>query len=301
METSWRENVLSGCSLDRVPEKRNDEEWLNHLFQDPSTRYVPIAGNRGLVHRNGAEMRWVSGPDAARLASEPEKILLGMHEGVAYVATLMPSGEGSDQFALELGADFVDLRPVASKLPVFDASIFAYARAMVHWRATHHFCGVCGSRTRIEQGGQVAKCMSPKCGKSHFPRTDSAMIVLIRHGDKALLARQASWPPGMYAAVAGFLEPGESLEDCVAREVMEETGLRLSHIAYHSSQPWPFPGSIMIGFHARAATTTLCLDTDELEDARWFTREEASKLPFAFTYSISYRLIKDWIDGLEII
>src|SRR5262249_4560440 len=153
-------------------------------------------------------------------------------------------------------------------------SLLAYARGLMHWHARHGFCGVCGSRTESASAGHVRKCTNPDCGASHFPRTDPAVIMLVHDGDKALLGRQKVWPQGMYSTLAGFVEPGESLEETVRREVYEETGIAVGEVVYHSSQPWPFPASLMIGFHAEARSRTINRVDSELEDAGWFSRAE---------------------------
>jgi NAD+ diphosphatase len=184
-------------------------------------------------------------------------------------------------------------------LPAEEAGLLAYARAMVHWREQHRYCGRCGTRTIAAQGGHVMQCPNPACALQLFPRLDPAVIVLVTDGDRALLGRQPAWPPGRYSTIAGFVEPGESLEDAVAREVGEETGVRVGEIEYHSSQPWPFPSSLMLGFTARARRTDIDLSDDELEDARWFTRAQlaAGEIALPTTHSISFRLIEDWYDA----
>jgi len=174
---------------------------------------------------------------------------------------------------------------------------------MMHWHARHRFCGVCGESAEPRDAGHVRACTSPACGAIHFPRTDPAVIVLVTRGDRTLLGRQPVWDAGRYSTLAGFVEPGESLEDAVAREVHEETGVRLSSVRYHSSQPWPFPSSLMVGFTAEAASDEITIDPDELEDARWFTRDEIRREMDAGTFllpseiSIAYRLIAEWLNA----
>ena len=163
---------------------------------------------------------------------------------------------------------------LASLLPVDEAGLLGYARAMVAWRRRHRYCGTCGAKTMPAKGGHVLVCTNPVCRHEQFPRIDPAIIVLVSDGERALLGRQAAWPRGRYSTIAGFVEPGESLEDAVAREVLEETGVRVAEIEYHSSQPWPFPSSLMLGFTAHALTQEVHLRDQELEDARWFTRAD---------------------------
>jgi NAD+ diphosphatase len=170
---------------------------------------------------------------------------------------------------------------------------------MVHWREHHRYCGRCGSPTLALQGGHVMQCSDPTCARQQFPRLDPAVIVLVTDGERALLGRQPAWPPGRYSTIAGFVEPGESLEDAVAREVREETGVVIDEAVYHSSQPWPFPSSLMLGFTAHASQTAIDLSDEELEDAGWFTRAQiaAGEIALPTTHSISFRLIEDWYDS----
>jgi len=172
----------------------------------------------------------------------------------------------------------------------------------VFWRNQHRYCGHCGAPTRSSSAGHVLQCSSPDCGFQQFPRLDPAIIVLVRHGERALLGRQSSWPIGRYSTIAGFVEPGESLEDAVIREVREETGIVVSRAHYHSSQPWPFPSSLMLGFMADAATTAIECADEELEEARWFTRadieaaQNSAEPVLPPPQSISYHLIESWHD-----
>jgi NAD+ diphosphatase len=198
----------------------------------------------------------------------------------------------------EFGA-FTDLRAVAGLLDNAEASVLAHARGLMHWRSRHQFCGVCGAACEPASAGHVLICTS--CKTHHFPRTDPAVIMLITRGDQALLGHSKRFPNStMYSTLAGFVEPGESLEEAVAREVFEEAGIRVGHVSYHSSQPWPFPASIMLGFYGEALTEDITIDTKELMDVRWFSREvmrdsaaHGFSLPRAD--SIARRLIEDWI------
>jgi NAD+ diphosphatase len=170
---------------------------------------------------------------------------------------------------------------------------------MIAWRRRHRYCGTCGATTYAAKSGHVLVCSDPACRSEQFPRIDPAIIVLVSDGDRALLGRQANWPLGRYSTIAGFVEPGESLEDAVAREVMEETGIEVDRIDYHSSQPWPFPASLMLGFMAHAVTSQIHLRDQELEDARWFSRAElaATDALLPPQQSISFRLIEHWFNA----
>ncbi|MGE0259920.1 MAG: NAD(+) diphosphatase [Alphaproteobacteria bacterium] len=203
----------------------------------------------------------------------------------------------------EAGLRFGDLRQFGADLARQEGALLALARAMAFWHSRHRFCGVCGAPTRSEEAGHVRRCTAPGCATMHFPRTDPAVIMLVTDGDRALLGRNRNFLPGMYSTLAGFVEPGESLEDAVAREVREETAIEVASVQYHSSQPWPFPANIMLGFYAEAASTAITVDYGELEDARWFERDwllshaddDSFRLPRRD--SIARRLIEDWLTG----
>jgi NAD+ diphosphatase len=173
---------------------------------------------------------------------------------------------------------------------------------MVYWHCRHRFCGVCGSPTESIEGGYQRTCTSAQCGHQHFPRIDPAIIVLVTSEEQCLLGRQPMWPKGMVSTIAGFVEPGESLEDAVIREVHEETGVEVNGVHYHSSQPWPFPSSLMLGFSATATNRNIRVDEHELENASWFTRRalhdqlRCGALRLPSPVSISFRLIQHWFD-----
>ena len=179
--------------------------------------------------------------------------------------------------------------------------MLALARAILFWHARHRFCGLCGSPTRSEEAGHVRRCTDPACNTMHFPRTDPAVIMLVTQGEQALMGRSRHFPPGMYSTLAGFVEPGESLEEAVAREVREESGIEVGAVDYHSSQPWPFPANIMLGFHAQALTTEITVDFGELEDARWVERGwliahvDGDDFRLPRRDLIARRLIEDWL------
>ena len=201
------------------------------------------------------------------------------------------------------GARFADLRSVGPLLAREEGGLLAYARGLMHWHQRHRFCGVCGSPTESREAGHMRRCTNPACAAEHHPRTDPAVIMRVEHQGRILLGRQKQWPVGMHSVLAGFVEPGESLEDAVRREVAEEVALQLTEVNYHSSQPWPFPSSIMLGFTAIAEGDQFRVDEHELEMARWFTREELLASPEDETFrlprrdSIARRLVDDWIAG----
>jgi len=202
--------------------------------------------------------------------------------------------------ALELpeSAEFHELRAVGGLMDRDEAGLLGYARALLMWRDKHRYCGRCGSPTISINAGHVLKCSNATCNLQHFPRLDPAIIVLVSDGERVLLGRQAHWPAGRYSTIAGYIEWAESIEEAVAREVREETGVIVDEVEYHSSQPWPFPSSLMLGFIAHAITTAIERTDMELEDARWFTRAELADGVVALPpeQAISFRLIETWYD-----
>jgi NAD+ diphosphatase len=293
-----RRNVLAGPYLDRASHKRPDPAWFAEALADPESRALAVWNSRSLVTEGdtprAALLELAQLPATSRDGSE--LILLGRFGARSIFAYEFTGAEAPRP---PTGTHFEDLRQVATLLPADEAGLLGYARAMMYWRQRHRFCGVCGSKMLGSRGGHVRLCTNPDCRHESFPRIDPAIIVLISDGERALLGRQAAWPAGRYSTIAGFVEPGESLEDAVTREVFEETGVRVDSIEYHSSQPWPFPSSLMLGFTAHAVTTDVHLRDQELEDARWFSRADlaAGRLKIPPNISISFRLIEDWFDA----
>lgn len=290
-------NLLSGSYIDRLAHWRKDEALWRAALNDANTWFVPVWRNQNLIRETDDGLdAFLPSTDifSAELQVE-EVVLLGEFQQHTCFAISL-TGESLPSFAEPVTAR--DLRMIAGELPAEQAGLLAYARAMIHWRERHRFCGRCGTPTRAVQGGHVRLCSNEACREQVFPRIDPAIIVLITDGERALLGRQASWPPGRYSTIAGFVEPGESLEDAVVREAAEETGVKIESVDYHSSQPWPFPSSLMLGFVARASTTEIELSDAELEDARWLTREQiaAGEVALPITHSISFRLIEDWFN-----
>lgn len=298
MTGSERPNVFSGPYIDRQTVKRRDASALAAALSDPASRVVPVWRSRSLVRRVPApSARLLDVEQCLPLVSDPaDLILLGSFRGVMTFAVEL-RGEVSP-LPTDVG-EFVDLRRAGGLLGFDEAGLLAYARAMISWRNRHRFCGRCGAPNHAGQAGHVMHCTAEGCNTQVFPRLDPAVIVLVTDGRRALLGRQAAWPAGRYSTIAGFVEPGESLEDAVRREVQEETGVRVGELSYHSSQPWPFPASLMLGFVAHAETHEICLEDDELEDVRWFSREQiAGGMPaLPPPQSVSFRLIEDWYNA----
>jgi NAD+ diphosphatase len=291
-------NIFAGPYLDRAAHLRQDPEWFAAALADARSRAIPVWNSRSLIADGDA-------PHAVYLELSdipPERhnsadlILLGRFGDTSFFAYEIESAEPPPS---PPGTRFEDLRLVASVLPIEQAGLLGYARALISWRRRHRFCGTCGAKTVSAKSGHVLVCSDPSCRNEQFPRIDPAIIVLVSEGERALLGRQASWPIGRYSTIAGFVEPGESLEDAVAREVFEETGIEVDRIEYHSSQPWPFPASLMLGFTAHALTTEIRLRDQELEDARWFSRADIASTGALLPprQSISFRLIEHWFDA----
>ena len=299
-----RDNYFSGMPLSRDEALRRDTATLEQLRTHPQTRVLAVWRSQHLITDRAAPAPvWHVGDEAFHLFAEATNwVLLGMRGEAAHFAvdvSHIDEPAAASPFAGR--GEFADLRTISPLLARDDGSIMAYARGLMYWHSRHRFCGVCGSRTESTQGGHVRRCTSTECGVTHFPRTDPAVIMLVTYGDQCLLGRQSSWPAGMHSTLAGFVEPGESLEEAVAREIKEESGVDVERPVYHSSQPWPFPSSIMLGFRAEARSMDLKIDTDELETAAWFHRDQLLDSPEDSNFrlprkiSIARRLVDDWL------
>jgi NAD+ diphosphatase len=238
--------------LNRQANYRNDENWLDVRKADPKAKFIQMFGD---AVRMVGEKPNLSRPDGAQSV-----IFLGLDQ----------KDEPWFAFSAQSEGEMQSLRPLmmAHTVPSDTLSIIAQARSLLHWHERHGFCANCGSKTEMSDAGYRRHCAI--CKTDHFPRTDPVVIMAVRHGEKLLLGRQKTWVPGMYSAIAGFMEPGETMEQAVAREVLEETGVKIGKVHYIATQPWPFPSSLMIGCVAEAASELISLDDQELEAARWF-------------------------------
>jgi NAD+ diphosphatase len=298
-------NFFVSNTYDRITNMRGNEAWVQNRLADPTTRLVPVWNLKNLIDDEKA-------PHAVLLSPAELEHLPPISDSI----TFLGKDQKTDYFGIDFRVNgssqppdlgplghFADLKSVGPLLDWREGSLLAYARAMCYWHEHHRFCGVCGSETRNTHAGHVRVCTNVHCGQQHFPRTDPAIIVLVADGDHALLGRQAVWPKSMYSTIAGFVEPGESLEAAVKREVFEETGVGIANVNYHSSQPWPFPSSIMLGFTAEAESREIHLNDSELEDARWISRDDmaqaltAGSIKLPTPISIAYRLIEGWFDS----
>ncbi len=288
-------NVFAGAFVDRSGHRRRDDAWLEQAIAHPDARFIPVWGDRCLVTPEPHRTVMLSREDLAAFG-EARPVFLGLYRDQPAFAVRID--RSVEQPFPDRGA-FHDLRYLGGVLPPDEANLAAHARALVLFHDAQRYCARCGAATAPRAGGNVRACVDESCATQVFPRVDPAIIVLVVDGDRCLLGRQPSWPEGRYSTIAGFVEPGESLEDAVAREVSEETDISVVDVRYHSSQPWPFPSSLMLGFHARATSRDIRLNDGELEDARWYTRKELAsgypKLPPRL--SIARRLVEVWLEG----
>lgn len=245
--------------LDRAAHLRGDAEALRRLAGRPGARMLGLAGGDPVVAGEPPRLRW----DAE------------VPEGALFLGLL--GGEGVWARASDAASALAtDLRAVMTTLPPGEAQVAATARALLHWHARHGFCAACGAATRMTEAGWRRDC--PACGAAHFPRTDPVVIMLVTRGDEALLGRSPGWPAGMHSCLAGFMEPGETVEAAVRREVAEEAGVAVGAVRYLLSQPWPFPASLMLGCHAEALSSDIVIDPLELEGALWVSRERLGRV-----------------------
>ena len=289
-------NVFAGAFVDRSGERRKDPDWLAEALHDDATRFVPVWGERCLVGGDPPTAILLDYAAIADLISEDNVIFLGLFRDQPAFAVPI---DGSIEAPFDELGEFKDLRFLGTVLPPDEANLCAHARGLVLWHDATHYCPRCGSQSLPAAGGNTRRCCNPECDQELFPRTDPAIIVLVRNGERCVLGRQSSWPEGRYSTIAGFVEPGESLEDAVRREVYEETNIRVGAVTYHSSQPWPFPSSLMLGFIAEATSESIRLNDGELDDARWFSREQlrSGDVGLPFRISIARRLVDHFING----
>ena len=296
---------LSHGGLDRNDLARSDASFIRQLVQEPGTRFVIVwralnfftSGETGL-----SAMQCLSLDVVEAFLDNALAIYLGKDRtGNEYVCLDISEYDEDALTSLSQFGQFGDLREAAPSIPGDDGSVLAYAKAMCHWHSRLLFCSICGSPASSGQAGHTRTCANTDCAATHFPRTDSAVIVAITFEDKLLLGRQPVWPQGMLSVLAGFVEPGETLEHAVAREVYEEAGLMIRNARYQHSQPWPFPASLMVGFRAEAVADRLTINTREIETAAWFSREQIQQFDGISHYlprklSIARRLIDEWVN-----
>jgi NAD+ diphosphatase len=304
-------NVFAGNPLERHSYRRTDAEWLTARLDDPNSLAIALWNGKPLVEDaksedgkgDGLQIAYVStGLAKAHSVGWERLLFLGLWRETAVFAVDFDGDADPADGPLQGLGRFEDLRAVATSLPPAEAAILAAGRQVFEWRRKHRHCSACGAATEAVDGGWKRHCKA--CGTEHFPRTDPVVIMLPVNGERCLLGRQAVWPKGMYSALAGFVEPGESIEEACARELFEEAAVRARKVRYHSTQPWPYPMSLMIGLIAELEDGEATADNQELDEVRWFTREEAGQLvrgdhasaraPGAL--AIAHQLIRAWAE-----
>jgi NAD+ diphosphatase len=303
--------VYSGGRLDRLSEIRS-ETCVQDALVRPSTRMMGFAKGRVLVEFDGDQTRGVFGLRELDPFSPDldQAVMLGSTDDVDHLAVPLSIDPDADGFSLPEPFKVIDYRSLGRQLllPHDELGNVAYGGAMLAWHAMNGFCSRCGEQSQMAVGGAKRVCCS--CGKEHFPRTDPVVIMLTTRGDQCLLGRSPHFPPGMYSALAGFVEPGETMESAVRRETFEESGIRVGRVSYHATQPWPFPHTLMIGCYGEALETEIIRDETELEDCRWFSRAEVleilagggeqntdgtPKYQMPAQMAIANRLISNWV------
>jgi len=292
---------FAGNPLDRASERRENRAWIAGLLDDPQTRILALRGLKPFTRGRTPALDWQPvGPWRDQIETGASLIFLGLGDGRAHFAI---DATGAS-VAPDVDTELIDVRALAPAIGTGEAAILAEARSLLDWHARHRFCAQCGSPTKVASAGWVRRC--PDCKASHFPRTDPVVIMLAIHGERGLLGRNRRRAGARFSCLAGFVEPGETLEEAVRREVREEVGVELGGLRYFASQPWPFPMSLMIGCHAEALSTDIKVDRAELEGARWFEREEVALMllrrhPDGLgtppPVAIAHHIIRAWVEG----
>jgi NAD+ diphosphatase len=296
-------NTFAGNPLDRASDRRVDPAWIAAKLAAKDSLALAIWNGKPLVEKgpDGPQVAYLPASMAEELAGGGERLLfLGLWKDAAVFAIDLEGPADPTEGPLQGAGAFEDLRAVALRLSAHDAAIAATAKQMFEWRRRHRYCASCGQPSEVADGGWKRKC--PACDTEHFPRTDPVVIMLAVHQGRCMLGRQEAWPAGMFSALAGFLEPGENIEEACARELFEEAALEAVSVRYHSTQPWPWPSSLMIGLIAEVANDQAAPDQTELAEVRWFTKQEARQLiagtlPDTFApgaMAIAHQLLKSW-------
>lgn len=292
---------LGSRPIDRAGHRRNDAEWLAEAYRRDDVLVFLMQGGLPLVTRDHG-LVWL-GPEVAKLAPDAEPLFLGTDKkGTPVFAVEMPGGFDVEASLIAGTGEFTDFRQCLANMPELDANLASTARSLFEWHRSHRFCAKCGAESVRTEAGWKRACT--ECHAEHFPRTDPVAIMLAVSGDKCLLGRQRMWPKGMWSCLAGFIEPGETLEQGAAREIHEEAGIVCdpSKAEYLFCQPWPFPSSLMIGLILPAETEDIKIDPNELEDAIWITRAEAREvmagthpsISAPMRFAVAHHILKEW-------
>ena len=301
----------ASSEINRHGDYRNNKKLLKKIMINKNTKYIPVCNGKNLFKKNYENIDAIKFNYDLLKSFFPkginDPIFLGVANNTNYVGFEFNSQNPNIKKWIDENDIIIeDLRKYGPTLNDIDASFLALTNGMSFWHKTHKFCGSCGYENFSREAGFVRVCSNKKCGKSHFPRTDPAIITLISFEGKVLLGRSSRFPEGMYSTLAGFVEPGESLEQALEREVFEEVGIKVKNIKYFNSQPWPFPASLMLGFFAEAESTEMNIDYHEIEDAHWFSIEELKSLnhpsikdgfKLPRVDSIARRLVDAWINN----
>ena len=303
-------NTFAGSPMNRMGNERQNADWLQRQMNDPESCFLPLWQLRGLM-MPGEELRigWCQRADVQPFINQGATVLLlGQIKGRShFVVDVSAAGPRKADAPLQDYGKWIDVRSAAASCSGADAAILAQSRSMLDWHARHGFCSVCGQPSSMGAAGYSRKCSDEDCGAMHFPRTDPVTIMLVLDGERCLLGRQKIFAPNSYSALAGFMEPGETMEETVRREVFEEVGIRVGDVRYIFSQPWPFPSSLMMGCFATAQSTEIDVNANELEEARWFSRDEVaemveswqdqSKVRMPAPLAIAHQLAAAWLRG----
>lgn len=300
-------HIFAGNPLDRGEKERRDEEWIQQQAAAFTSKFLPMRGPNVLITDDSQpRLGWLDRRQLDSSGADVMPLLLGMKDGTTYFAVDVAKNEAAAEKVQSLpNLFFEDARTAAEQMDGPDAGILAQGRCQINWHNRHGYCSVCGAATEVRRGGQKRQC--PACGAEHFPRVDPVIIAVVADGDRCLLGQSRGRLARLnrYSALAGFVDQGESIEEAVAREIMEEAGIVVRNVRYHSSQPWPFPSSLMMGCHAEAATTEINMDPEEMTDVRWFDREtvllalkeESEDLLLPGPIAIAHHIIKAWATG----
>ncbi len=295
---------LAAKPIDRAAHHRTDQDWLDAAIKREDALVFLMQGGQPLLEPSGTSLVWL-GPEVARLQPQAEQLFLGVDKaGAPIFAVSMGRDFKLEGSLIEGTGEFSDMRAAASGLDLMQANLASTARSILEWHRSHRFCSKCGSESELAEAGWKRVC--PNCGAEHFPRTDPVAIMLATKGDKCLLGRQSMWPAGFWSALAGFVEPGETVEQAAARELEEEAGIKAdpANAEYLFCQPWPFPSSLMVGILIEADTTEISVEQDELEAARWITRAEARQIlsgthPDIYappSMAVAHHILKVWAE-----
>lgn len=295
-----KKNNILIHGLDRFSLQRGDKSWVLDKLHDENSRIIPVHNSKVLCDNpKQPKAVYLTHKNLGKHIDLLNSVMfLGVYDDRPYFAADINSDELAINLSHQANAIFQDLKSAVSLLDCRDSELLALARFMVFWHIRNQYCGKCGNKTKSSAAGHVRICQSEACKEHHFPSMDPAVIVLVSSRERCLLGRKKEWPEGMYSTLAGFVEPGETIEDAVIREIREEVGINIDKVKYQHSQSWLFPSSLMLGFTALAKEEEIVIDKNELEDACWFTRDEikfnSNILPYKV--SIAYKLIMEWLN-----